>query len=264
MFSDEASNQISAADVVAALVAADLTIAAAESLTGGLVAAALTSVAGSSACFRGGIVSYATDLKVDLLGVDPDLLLRVGPVDADVARSLGVADGDVSKLREEVKGNREREVKRRIQAQIKEQVMNALLAVTPIEVPKALVQAESQQLALGGQPAEHLSRKPGVHPRLGGEFGGGERRGLEAELATVLAGATPTARARWEQRGDAGDQGRRDVLMAWLLLVENRIADARHTLESLTPDALADAATSQSGLRVAPEPAGPPDSVGGF
>ena len=68
-------------------------------------------------------------------------------VDADFARSLGVADGDVSKLREEVKGNLEREVKRRIQAQIKEQVMNALLAVTPIEVPKALVQAESQQLA---------------------------------------------------------------------------------------------------------------------
>ena len=93
MFSDEAFNQVSAADVVAALVAADLTIAAAESLTGGLVAAALTSVAGSSACFRGGIVSYATDLKVDLLGVDPDLLLRVGPVDADVARQMahGVA-----------------------------------------------------------------------------------------------------------------------------------------------------------------------------
>ena len=93
VFSDEASNQISAADVVAALVAADLTIAAAESLTGGLVAAAPTSVAGSSACFRGGIVSYATDLKVDLLGVDPDLLLRVGPVDADVARQMarGVA-----------------------------------------------------------------------------------------------------------------------------------------------------------------------------
>ena len=50
-------------------------------------------------------------------------------------------------LRADIKKNLEREVKRRIQAQIKEQVMNALLAVTPIEVPKALVQAESQQLA---------------------------------------------------------------------------------------------------------------------
>src|SRR5690606_8206233 len=68
-------------------------------------------------------------------------------VDADFAKSLGVADGDVAKLREEVKGNLEREVKRRIQSKIKEQVMEALIAVTPIEVPKALVQAESQQLA---------------------------------------------------------------------------------------------------------------------
>lgn len=68
-------------------------------------------------------------------------------IDADFARSLGVADGDVAKLREEVKGNLEREVKRRIQAKVKEQVMDALVAVTPIDVPKALVQAESQQLA---------------------------------------------------------------------------------------------------------------------
>ena len=68
-------------------------------------------------------------------------------VDADFARALGVADGDVDKLRAEVRGNLEREVKRRIQARLKEQVMEALLAVAPIEVPKALVEAEAQQLA---------------------------------------------------------------------------------------------------------------------
>lgn len=68
-------------------------------------------------------------------------------VDADFARSLGVADGDVAKLREEVKGNLEREVKRRIQSRLKEQVMDALIEVAPIDVPKALVQAESNQLA---------------------------------------------------------------------------------------------------------------------
>lgn len=68
-------------------------------------------------------------------------------VDGDFAKALGVADGDVDKLREEVKANLTREVKRRIQAKIKEQVMEALLAVTPIEVPKALVEAESRQLA---------------------------------------------------------------------------------------------------------------------
>lgn len=72
---------------------------------------------------------------------------KLPEVDADFARALGVADGDVTKLHEEIKSNLEREVKRRIQAKIKEQVMNALIAVHPIEVPKALVESESQQLA---------------------------------------------------------------------------------------------------------------------
>lgn len=54
-------------------------------------------------------------------------------VDADLARALGVADGDVSKLRDEVRANLEREVKRRIQAKIKEQVMDALLTANPIK-----------------------------------------------------------------------------------------------------------------------------------
>lgn len=68
-------------------------------------------------------------------------------VDSDFAKALGVADGDVSKLRDEVRTNLTREVKRRIQAKVKEQVMNALIEVTPIDVPKALVEAESSQLA---------------------------------------------------------------------------------------------------------------------
>jgi len=68
-------------------------------------------------------------------------------VDSDFARALGVVDGDVAKLREEVKGNLTREVKRRIQSKVKEQVMDVLLAVTPIEAPRALVEAESEQLA---------------------------------------------------------------------------------------------------------------------
>jgi trigger factor len=72
---------------------------------------------------------------------------RLPEIDADFARALGVADGDVAKLREEVKTNLQREVKRRIQARLKEQVMEALLAANPIEVPKALVEAEARQLA---------------------------------------------------------------------------------------------------------------------
>jgi nicotinamide-nucleotide amidase len=64
------------------------TLATAESLTGGLVAAALTDVAGSSATFRGGVVAYATDLKADLLGVDVPLLRRVGAVHPEVAATM--------------------------------------------------------------------------------------------------------------------------------------------------------------------------------
>ena len=64
------------------------TVAAAESLTGGLLLAALTEVPGSSAVVRGGLVVYATDLKAELAGVDPQLLADFGPVHPEVARQL--------------------------------------------------------------------------------------------------------------------------------------------------------------------------------
>ena len=72
---------------------------------------------------------------------------KLPEIDAEFAKSLGIADGDVTKMREEVKANLEREVKRRIQAKVKERVMNVLIEAHPIEVPKALVEQESQQLA---------------------------------------------------------------------------------------------------------------------
>ena len=72
---------------------------------------------------------------------------KLPEVDAEFAKSLGIVDGDVAKMREEVKANLEREVKRRIQAKVKERVMNVLIETNPIEVPKALVDQESQQLA---------------------------------------------------------------------------------------------------------------------
>jgi nicotinamide-nucleotide amidase len=72
------------------------TIASAESLTGGLVAAALTSVPGASAAFRGGIVAYATDLKAAVLGVPDDLLEQRGAVDPAVAEAM--AEGARSRL----------------------------------------------------------------------------------------------------------------------------------------------------------------------
>ncbi|WP_406283541.1 CinA family protein [Streptomyces sp. NBC_00209] len=64
------------------------TLAVAESLTGGLVAAELTSVPGASQAFRGSVTAYATPLKSEVLGVDAGLLAERGAVDADVARQM--------------------------------------------------------------------------------------------------------------------------------------------------------------------------------
>ena len=77
-----------AAEVVRALRARGWTAAVAESLTGGLVTAAIVDVPGASRVLRGGVVAYATDLKAALLGVDPALLDRCGAVHPDVAAQM--------------------------------------------------------------------------------------------------------------------------------------------------------------------------------
>ena len=77
-----------AADLVARLTAARQTVAVAESLTGGLVCAALTEAAGASVVVRGGVVAYASDLKAQVLGVDEVLLAQAGAVDAGVAEQM--------------------------------------------------------------------------------------------------------------------------------------------------------------------------------
>jgi nicotinamide-nucleotide amidase len=74
--------------VVARLTAAGQTLAVAESLTGGLLAARVVDVPGASAVLRGAVVAYATDLKHTLLGVDADLLARHGAVHPQVAEQM--------------------------------------------------------------------------------------------------------------------------------------------------------------------------------
>ncbi len=77
-----------AASIIASLTARSLTIAVAESLTGGLLTAGLVRIPGASAVLRGGIVAYDSEVKATLLGVDAQLLNEHGPVHPDVAAQM--------------------------------------------------------------------------------------------------------------------------------------------------------------------------------
>jgi nicotinamide-nucleotide amidase len=77
-----------AAEVVARNAAAGRKVAVAESCTGGLVAAALTEIAGSSAVFERGFVTYSNEAKQDLLRVPGDLLASEGAVSAACAEAM--------------------------------------------------------------------------------------------------------------------------------------------------------------------------------
>ncbi|MEX5748815.1 trigger factor [Massilia sp. X63] len=68
-------------------------------------------------------------------------------VDAEFARSLGIEDGSIEKMREDIKTNLQREVNARIKARNKEAVMDALVKATDMEVPKAMIQQDSERLA---------------------------------------------------------------------------------------------------------------------
>lgn len=77
-----------AAELLDALADRQRTLAVAESLTGGLVAATLVDVPGASRVLRGAVVAYATELKHELLDVDADLLAAHGPVHPEVAAQM--------------------------------------------------------------------------------------------------------------------------------------------------------------------------------
>lgn len=84
------SDESSAERVLGLLAELGWTLAVAESLTGGLLAAEIVAVAGASQVFRGGVVTYATDSKADILGVDPALLAERGAVDPQVATQMAI------------------------------------------------------------------------------------------------------------------------------------------------------------------------------
>lgn len=92
----------------------------------------------------------ATELAGKLASFDVTLKkveqATLAPIDADFARSLGVADGDLGKMRNEIKTNLEREVKSRLKARTKDSALAALLSSTTFDVPKSMVEADTQRL----------------------------------------------------------------------------------------------------------------------
>jgi len=87
----------------------------------------------------GKTASFALELKQ----VDEP---RLPAHDAEFAKALGVADGDLGKMRAEVRHNVEREVRKRVDARLKQQALDALLGATPLELPKTLLAQEAQEL----------------------------------------------------------------------------------------------------------------------
>ena len=71
---------------------------------------------------------------------------RLPEIDAEFVKAVGIEDGDVSKLKGEIRNNLTREVSRRLKIRNKDTVMDALLAVTHFEVPKALLEMETKEL----------------------------------------------------------------------------------------------------------------------
>lgn len=86
--------------IVERAIAHHVMIVTAESCTGGLVAALLTSIPGSSAVVDRGFVTYSNDAKIEMLAVDPKLLARVGAVSAEVAAAM--AKGALARSRADV------------------------------------------------------------------------------------------------------------------------------------------------------------------
>src|SRR6201997_3261565 len=87
--------QALAEDVLTRCRARKLTIATAESCTGGLVAAALTAIAGSSDVVERGFVTYSNEAKFELLGVPPEIIAAHGAVSAETAAAM--AEGAVAR-----------------------------------------------------------------------------------------------------------------------------------------------------------------------
>ena len=80
--------------LVKKMIAKELTLATAESCTGGLIGHTITNISGASDVFVGGVIAYSNEVKMSLLGVSGDTLDSVGAVSEDVARQMAVGARD--------------------------------------------------------------------------------------------------------------------------------------------------------------------------
>jgi nicotinamide-nucleotide amidase len=96
----ESASDLAARALLDAYRRAGLKLATAESCTGGMIAARLTDIAGSSDVVERGFVTYSNEAKHELLGVPMDLIARVGAVSEEVARAM--AEGAVARSRADV------------------------------------------------------------------------------------------------------------------------------------------------------------------
>jgi trigger factor len=99
-------------------------------------------------------LTFPADYQAELAGKTAQFAVTVKvvnapklpEVDAEFAKSLGIVDGDIAKMRAEIKSNLERELKKRVQAKTKDRVMEALAAVSELELPRSLVDMEIGRL----------------------------------------------------------------------------------------------------------------------
>jgi len=90
LVSDSSQEQQLATEVARMLVKKSLTLATAESCTGGAIGALLTSLVGSSAWFNGGVISYSNASKIKLLNVNPDAIDNYGAVSQAVVEAMAI------------------------------------------------------------------------------------------------------------------------------------------------------------------------------
>jgi trigger factor len=110
-------------------------------------------------------LTFPADYKEELAGKTVQFSVTVNALsepilpelDGEFAKSLGVENGDVSKMRGEIKANLERELKKRVEVKIKDQVMEAVIAVSDMPLPRALVEPEIGRLQ--AQAVEDLQRR---------------------------------------------------------------------------------------------------------